>query len=107
MKKIALYCIMAACLSFAFYPLQSKAANEKTSTTSIDSKTIELQKAKTLLLRLNEIKAMDQATMLPGEKKNLKNEVIAIRHQLEELGGGVYLSAGAVILILLLLIILL
>jgi len=107
MKKIALCCIMAACLSFAFYPLQSKAAKEKVTTTAVDSKTTELQKAKTLLLRLNEIKAMDQATMLPGEKKNLKNEVLTIKQQLEELGGGIYLSVGAAILILLLLIILL
>jgi hypothetical protein len=107
MKKIALCCIMAACLSFAFYPIQLKAAKEKAATTAVHSKTTELQKAKTLLMRLHEIKAMDQGAILPGEKKNLKNEVISIRQQLEELDGGIYLSVGALILILILLIILL
>lgn len=60
-----------------------------------------------LTYRLNEIKEMDKTKLSSTEKKELKNEVRTIKKQLKAVGGGVYLSVGAIIIIILLLILLL
>lgn len=106
MKKIT-FCLMTACMALAFNPLQSKAANAVVSSTVVVSKAAEAAEAKTLILRLNEINLMDKSKLNSSEKKNLRKEVRAINNRLAPLGGGVYLSVGALILILILLIILL
>ena len=59
-----------------------------------------------LLDRLNEIDAMDKSKLTPAEKKQLRKEVRSTKKEIKEIGGGVYISAGAIILILILLIIL-
>jgi hypothetical protein len=48
---------------------------------------------------------MDKSELKAADKKDLRKEVKSIRHELRTIGGGVYLSAGAVILILVLLVI--
>jgi hypothetical protein len=106
MKKIV-FCFMATCLSLTFLPLQSNAATTAEPSSLVVTKPAEAAEAKTLELRLNEINAMDKSKMKSAEKKNLRKEVKTINHNLREIGGGVYLSAGAVILIVILLIILL
>ncbi len=106
MKKIAL-CLMAVCLSLAFYPIQSEAATATAPSKSVVSIPAQKIYANVLLRRLNDIKEMDKSNLKPSEKKNLRVEVRSIRQQLNELGGGVYLSAVAIIIILLVLIILL
>jgi hypothetical protein len=98
---------MAACLLFTFSPLSSNASglNEKSSanvTLPVESEKV---KANILLLRLDEIKAMDKSEMKPSDKQKLRKEVRSINNELKALGGGVYLSVGAIIIILLLLII--
>ncbi|MDP2189084.1 MAG: hypothetical protein Q8J69_10420 [Sphingobacteriaceae bacterium] len=62
------------------------------------------QAAKALVERLEQIKAMDRSEMSSAEKKELRQETKAIKKELKALGGGIYISAGAVIIILLLLI---
>ena len=94
----------------AFHPFQSNAATTKATATVTVSKSAneaEAAQAKVLMLRLNEINAMDKSTLNSSEKKNLRNEVRSIKDQLKDLGDGIYISVGAVIIILLLLIILL
>jgi hypothetical protein len=59
------------------------------------------------LLRLDEIKAMDMSKLKSEEKKDLRKEVKSIKHNLRDLGTGVYLSGAAIILIVILLIVLL
>jgi hypothetical protein len=105
MKKIAL-CLMATCLSLSLYPLQSNAANPTPSALEA-SKSTESAKANALILRLDEIKAIDKSDLNSCEKKNLRIEVRSIKQQLSDIGGGVYISFGALIIIVLLLIILL
>lgn len=61
---------------------------------------------KQLTNRLEEIKAMDLKNMPKGEKRALKKEVKATRKKIEDLGGGVYISAGALLVIIILLILL-
>jgi hypothetical protein len=104
MKKIAI-CFMAAFLSLTFLPLQSKAATTEPSSSLTVPKPAEAAEAKTLELRLTEIKSMDKSKLNSSDKKSLRKEVKSINHKLREIGGGVYLSAGAVILILVLLIV--
>ncbi len=98
---------MVTCLSLTFIPLQSSAATVADPSSLVDPKPAETPEAKTLLLRLDEIKAKDVSIMKSSEKKNLRKEVRSINHRLKTIGGGIYISAGAAIIILLLLIILL
>lgn len=106
MKKIA-FCIMALCMSLAFFPLQTNAAVSSEPNALVVPKAADAAKVKTLEVRLNQIKEMDKSDMSSADKKVLRKEVRSIKQQLSDLGGGVYLSAGAIIVVLLLLIILL
>ena len=106
MKKIIL-CLMVTCLSLTFLPLQLNAATVADPTSLAAPKPAEAPEAKTLLLRLDEISAMDMSKLKSTEKKDLRKEVRSINHKLKTISGGVYISAGAAIIIILLLIILL
>jgi hypothetical protein len=101
---------MATFLSLTFIPLQVNAsANEPTTTLPAPAPLSPAEAAKILTLesRLKEIDAMDKSELKAADKKNLRKEVKSIKHELRSIGGGVYLSVGALILILILLIILL
>jgi hypothetical protein len=56
--------------------------------------------------RVNEIKEIDKSKMTTAEKKELRNELKALKKEARS-GGGIYLSAGAVIIIVILLVVLL
>jgi hypothetical protein len=105
MKKIALV-LMAACLSLTFLPLASFAAGAEypgivntTTPVPVNSNALEA--------RINAIKNMDRSNMSSSEKKALRKELRAMKHQARSSNGGVYLSVGAIIIIILLLILLL
>jgi hypothetical protein len=104
MKKFKM-CIIVALLSLTSMPMQLRAAMETTSIAAIKSD--DEIKADILLARLDEIKAIDKSDMSRAEKKQLRKETRSIKNQLRELGGGVYLSVGAIIVVILLLILLL
>jgi hypothetical protein len=72
------------------------------------TETADAIRAQELLNRLEEIKAMDVASMTKAEKRELRKEVKAIKKEMREINdGGVYISVGGIIIILLLLILLL
>jgi diacylglycerol kinase family enzyme len=106
MKKITIGLIASGML-LTFIPLQSNASVTDPPATVVIVKPVESAEVKALLLRLDEINAMDKSDLKSPEKKDLRVEVRAIKHQLSETDGGLYLSVGAIIIILLLLIILL
>jgi ferredoxin-fold anticodon binding domain-containing protein len=108
MKKIT-FAVMAIFLSLTFYPGQLSAATTKeiTPASVVITNPADAAKVKTLELRLTEIKDMDKSDLKSAEKRELRKEVRSIKKQISELGGGVYISVGAIIIILLLLIILL
>jgi hypothetical protein len=106
MKKLA-FCILAAFLLLIFLPAQSNAATKTSKLSAVSVKTSESAQASVLLLRLDKIKAMDMTTLNSAERKALRKEVRSIKSQLSEMGGGVYLSVGAIILIIILLLLLL
>lgn len=56
--------------------------------------------------RVAEIKAMDLSDLSNEERKEVKNELKEMKKEARALGGGVYISVGAIIIILLLLILL-
>jgi len=91
----------------AFYPNETKAVTEPTPSTLVTEKPAESARAKALLLRLDEIKAMDKSNLKSSEKKVLRKEVRAIKHELQTMGPYVYVSVGAAVLIILLIVILL
>jgi hypothetical protein len=106
MKKFAI-CLIMACLSFTLVPLQAKGVSKIEPTSLPAPKPVESAEVKALELRLNEINSMDKTNMKSAEKKSMRKEVKTINHKLREIGGGVYLSAGAIILIVILLVVLL
>jgi hypothetical protein len=101
---------MATILSLTFLPLQSYAGTRDEPSSLVATKPVateESAEARTLLLRLNEINAMDMSKMKSSEKKEMRKEVRSIKRELREVTGGVYLSVGVIILIVVLLIVLL
>ena len=108
MKKIT-FMVMAMFLSLTFYPTQSNATTTKTDAHAavIVLNPVDAAKVKALELRLDEINELDKTNMKSAEKRELRKEVRSIKKQVSDLGGGVYVSVGALILILVLLIILL
>lgn len=57
--------------------------------------------------RVKEIKAMDKSSLTREEKKALRTELRDMRKEAKAVGGGVYLSVGAIIIIILVLILIL
>ena len=105
MKKLTLYTmIMIASLSLVPNQISATVKNPITATETPKEVPAEV---KALLLRLDEIKAMDKSELNASEKKALRKEVRAIKTTLKSTGNGVYLSVGAIIIIILLLILLL
>lgn len=106
MKKIKLS-LLALFMFLAIAPLQVNAESKKINNSNPTEAGMESARAQELLKRLDEINALDKSAMASSEKKETRKEVRAINKELKELGGGVYISVGAIIIILLLLIILL
>lgn len=77
-------------------------AGSPTSTVSSSAE----QRANQLKERLEEIQGLDTKTMSRKEKRALRSEVKAIKKEMADISGGVYLSVGAIILIVLLIILL-
>ena len=63
--------------------------------------------ASQMMVRLNEIQAMDKTSLSPAEKKDLTKELMKMKKQADGLDNKVYLSVGAIIIIILLLILIL
>ncbi len=104
MKKRFLL-LFALLLTLSFAPVEVRAAATDPVTVSTGNPE-EDEKAKALLARLDEIKAMDKSGLTRVEKKELRKEVREIKSQLRATGNGIYLSIGAIIIIILLLILL-
>jgi len=101
---------MATCLLLTFHPLQSNAAIIAKSSSAEISKTKESAEVNDLVQRVNEIKAMDFSNLNPSERTNIRKELIAISHRLQDRyyhHHGVYISLGGVLIVLLILILIL
>ena len=96
---------MAAMLLLSFVSTELSAGSDVSPVGKVSTETPESARAKVLLNRLEEIKALDKSKLTSAQKKQLRMEVKSSKKELNELGGGIYLSVGAIILILVLLII--
>lgn len=57
--------------------------------------------------RVEEIRSMDKSDLSRAERKELRKELRELKKEARAIGGGVYLSVGAIIIIILLLILIL
>lgn len=110
MKKVVLS-LMTVSLLLLYIPAQSSTIAEPVPVAIEKSTPVISAEAKAMIVRLDEIKALDKSKLNRTEKKELRTEVRAIKSDLQAQNlngsGGIYLSAGALILIILLLIVLL
>lgn len=60
-----------------------------------------MEVAMTLLIRMDEINALDRASLTTSEVRALRKELRLIKGDLKELKKGTYISAGKLIIILL------
>ncbi|MGM0580562.1 MAG: hypothetical protein ACQETL_07775 [Bacteroidota bacterium] len=103
MKNIKVY-IATVAIVFSLLPVSLKAdTGSNLKTTEPTTTTVQIR-SEILINRMEEIKEMDKSDMNRTEKKELRKEVRAANKELKELGGGIYLSVGAILLIALLLI---
>ncbi len=104
MKKLTLYTLLLL-TTLTLVPTQSFAKEKNPIAVSRNPNEVPAE-VKVLLLRLDEIKAMDKSELSASDKKALRKEVRAIKSTLRSSGNGVYLSVGAIIIVILLLILL-
>lgn len=106
MKKSILYLGMA-CLLALMVSSPLNAVNESKPKPKVEASTMETAEINQILLRIEEIKAMDKSGLNAAERRQLRKELRTMKSDLNATGGGVYLSVGAIIIILLLVILLL
>jgi len=109
--------MITAMMLLSFIPVQAKNAVETKTVSAAAAKTNEAIDA-TQTARLEEIKAMDLSTLTRSEKKDLRNEVKAIKVDQDERGRGhddydrhhrhgvIFVTGGSILLIAILIIIL-
>ncbi|MCH7411078.1 hypothetical protein MM239_16855 [Belliella sp. DSM 111904] len=100
MKKIT-YFLSVMFLFTAFAPAAMAKDSKKDQPELTAEEQLRLEEINT---RVDEIKAMDFADMSKAERKEVREELKEMKKEAKELGGGVYLSVGAIIIILLILI---
>jgi hypothetical protein len=98
-------CFIITLLSLSTLPLQLQAGSEPVVATEM-TEAAQSARALELTNRLEEINKMDKSNMKGSEKRVYRKEVRSIKKELNEMGGGVYISVGAIIIIILLLILL-
>lgn len=95
------FAVLIAFLSFG--PIHAANSSPKKPVAKEEVLPVEVQQ---MVDRVYEIKAMDFSTLTVTEKKELKQELKGIKHDLKAV-TGVYFSIGALIIIILLLILIL
>ena len=102
MKKLIYSFLLIFVLGLSVNTVSAATAKDKVEMTT--EQKVQLEK---ITNRVEEIRAMDKSNMSRAEKKELRNELRTMKKQARAMGGGVYLSVGAIIIIILLLILIL
>lgn len=100
MKKIAYFLSMVFLLS-AFAPAAIANDGKEPAPLSLEDE----MRLGEINERVLEIKAMNFAKMTKADKKEIRKELREINKEAKDVGGGVYISAGAIIIILIILLI--
>lgn len=102
MKKLIYPLMLLVALTFNLN--FAVAANDKPKNELTAEQRLELNR---IVSRVDEIKAMDKSKLSKEERKELRKELKEMKKKANAIGGGVYLSVGAIIIIILLLILIL
>ncbi|HKG08129.1 MAG TPA: hypothetical protein VKB19_16815 [Pedobacter sp.] len=104
MKKIIYSLALIFTLAISANTVSAADRSEKVKTEMTAEQKVQLQR---ITDRVEEIKSMDKSELSRDEKKALKRELKDLKAEARAMGGGVYLSVGAIIIIILLLILIL
>ena len=104
MKKLIYSLVLVFTLAISANTVSAADKNEKAKTEMTAEQKIQLKR---ITDRVEEIKAMDKSNLSKSERKELRSELKEMKKQARAMGGGVYLSVGAIIIIILLLILIL
>lgn len=102
MKKLAYF--LSFVMLFTSVAPMAMAKEDKNVKENPELSPAEEERLEELDSRFLEIKEMDFKSMDKAERKAIKKELRDINKEAKDLGGGVYISAGAIIIILLILI---
>ncbi len=100
MKKLA-YFLSILFLMAAFVPASTAKTPNKEKPELTEEQQTRLAEIEN---RVEEIKSSDFSEMSKEERKEMRDELREMKKEAKEIGGGVYLSVGAIIIILLILI---
>jgi hypothetical protein len=104
MKKLIYSLTLIFALTISANTVSAATKTDKVKTEMTAEQKIQLKRINE---RVEEIKAMDKSELSRVEKKALKSELKNLKQEARAIGGGVYLSVGAIIIIILLLILIL
>lgn len=104
MKKIIYSLVLVFTMAISMNTVSAADKNDKVKTEMTAEQKIQLKR---ITDRVEEIKAMDKSDLSKSERKALRNELKELKQEARAMGGGVYLSVGAIIIIILLLILIL
>jgi len=102
MKKLIYSFALIFMLGLSVNTVSAAATKEKVELTA--EQKVELQQ---ITNRVEEIRAMDKSNLSRTEKRELRKELKEMKKHARAMGGGIYLSVGAIIIIILLLILIL
>jgi hypothetical protein len=106
-KKTTTAFLLALATTLSIGSYAAPGPNEVIPTSTPVSAPVADPEVQRMLNRLEEIKAMDLENMPRSEKRKYAKEVKQIQKKMHAVGGGVYISAGALIIIIILLILVL
>jgi galactokinase len=104
MKKIIYSLVLVFTMAISVNTVSAADKNDKVKTEMTAEQKIQLKR---ITDRVEEIKAMDKSSLSKTERKALRSELKELKQEARAMGGGVYLSVGAIIIIILLLILIL
>jgi len=104
MKKIIYSLVLVFTMAISANTVSAADNNDKVKTEMTAEQKIRLKR---ITDRVEEIKALDKSDLSKTERKALRKELKELKQEARAMGGGVYLSVGAIIIIILLLILIL
>lgn len=105
MKKFSLL-LMCLMLFTAIIPGLAEAKEVKKDKDKLEISAEDQARLTEIEARVEEIKEMDFSEMTKSERKSVKTELKSLNKEAKQIGGGVYISVGAIIIILLVILLL-
>lgn len=104
MKKIVYTAALIFTLAISANTVSASEKDTKAKTEMTAEQKVQLER---ITNRVEEIRDMDKSHLSREERKELRKELRELKKESRAMGGGVYLSVGAIIIIILLLILIL